>query len=225
MRFSCPGPWELDGKLDANFRDWLAKDWLSRYGGSIHQKRADVLSHFKKDPANLPIRWEQYQSEYLDRFKNAKTRLDNGLAIAPDEQERLKDNAAAVAKSISPADSIVANKKVLPPLTQSDKLSDSNDAKKENSFEQPIDLKILNKTNPSRTNSSIDLSSIPDNEAKPYNIAAYQYHQAKPIENMADPKKVAEVVRGFLAKFKSTPKADRSSQSDRSQLSKLNSWL
>ncbi|MGF1485591.1 MAG: hypothetical protein ACFBSE_00575 [Prochloraceae cyanobacterium] len=42
---------------------------------------------------------------------------------------------------------------------------------------------------------------------------------------MADPKQVAEVVRGFLAKFKSTPKPDRSSQSDKSQLSKLNSWL
>ncbi|MGF1488950.1 MAG: hypothetical protein ACFBSE_17840, partial [Prochloraceae cyanobacterium] len=28
-----------------------------------------------------------------------------------------------------------------------------------------------------------------------------------------------------MAKFKSTPKPDRSSQSDRSQLSKLNSWL
>ncbi len=33
------------------------------------------------------------------------------------------------------------------------------------------------------------------------------------------------VVRGFLAKFKSTPKPDRSNQSDKSQLSKLNSWL
>jgi len=32
-------------------------------------------------------------------------------------------------------------------------------------------------------------------------------------------------VRGFLTKFKSTPKADRSPQSDISQLSKLNSWL
>ncbi|MGF1486951.1 MAG: hypothetical protein ACFBSE_07545, partial [Prochloraceae cyanobacterium] len=51
------------------------------------------------------------------------------------------------------------------------------------------------------------------------------YHQPKPIENLADPKQVAEVVRGFLAKFKSTPKADRSNDSDRSQLSKLNSWL
>ncbi|MGF1485493.1 MAG: hypothetical protein ACFBSE_00060, partial [Prochloraceae cyanobacterium] len=62
-------------------------------------------------------------------------------------------------------------------------------------------------------------------EAKPDKIAAYQYHQAKPIENLADPKKVSEVVRGFLSKFKSTPKADRSNQSYCSQLSKLNSWL
>jgi len=32
-------------------------------------------------------------------------------------------------------------------------------------------------------------------------------------------------VRGLLAKFKSTPKPKVSNESDRSQLSKLNSWL
>ncbi|MGF1488586.1 MAG: hypothetical protein ACFBSE_15995, partial [Prochloraceae cyanobacterium] len=90
---------------------------------------------------------------------------------------------------------------------------------------QPKRENIINQNNPTSTSYSIDLSSLPDNEAKPDNLAAYQYHQPKPIENLADPKKVAEVVRGFLAKFKSTPKADRSSLSDRSQLSKLNSWL
>ncbi len=51
-----PGPWNLDGKLDPNFRDWLAVEWKQRYGGTIHQKRADVLAHFRKDPANLVIR-------------------------------------------------------------------------------------------------------------------------------------------------------------------------
>ncbi|MBD2652788.1 hypothetical protein H6G45_04605, partial [Synechocystis sp. FACHB-383] len=63
------GPWNIEGKLDPNFRDWLAKNWLKRYGGDFHDKQADVLAHFKKDPANLPIRWEQYQKEFVHRVE------------------------------------------------------------------------------------------------------------------------------------------------------------
>jgi hypothetical protein len=64
------GPWNIDGKLDANFRDWLANKWVTDYGKDIHTQRANVLSHFKKDPDNLIIRWEQYQGQIGDRTKN-----------------------------------------------------------------------------------------------------------------------------------------------------------
>ena len=90
------GPWNLEGKLDPNFRDFVANDWLKRYGGDIHSKRADVLSHFKKDPANLPIRWEQYQSEYLNRYENTQTLLNNGIEIPEDYQDRLIANQRAI---------------------------------------------------------------------------------------------------------------------------------
>jgi hypothetical protein len=90
------GPWKIDGKLDPNFRDFVANDWLKRFGGDIHSKRADVLSHFKKDPANLPIRWEQYQSEYLNRYENTQILLSNGIEIKPEYQDRLIDNQRAI---------------------------------------------------------------------------------------------------------------------------------
>ena len=90
------GPWNLEGKLDPEFRDFVAKDWVKRFGGDIHSKRADVLSHFKKDPANLPIRWEQYQSEYLNRYENAQTLLSNGVEIPEDYQDRLITNQRAI---------------------------------------------------------------------------------------------------------------------------------
>ncbi|MFM7383387.1 MAG: hypothetical protein ACKO1W_10120, partial [Microcystaceae cyanobacterium] len=90
------GPWNLDGKLDPNFRDWLAGKWLAEYGKDIHTQRANVLSHFKKDPANLPIRWEQYQGEYLDRFTNTQILLDNGIEIKPEYQETLIANQRAL---------------------------------------------------------------------------------------------------------------------------------
>ena len=94
------GPWSIDGKLDPNFRDWLAHTWLSQFGGDIHQRRADVLSHFKKDPANLPIRWEQYQSEFLNRFENAQILVDNGVAIPETSQAKLIANQRAITQSL-----------------------------------------------------------------------------------------------------------------------------
>ena len=69
------GPWLVDGKLDPNFVDWQARDWLKAYGGDLHKKRADVLRHFKKDAANLAIAWEQYRSEQHHRYSNAALRM------------------------------------------------------------------------------------------------------------------------------------------------------
>ena len=96
------GPWKLDGKLDPNFRDFVANDWLKRFGGDIHCKRADVLSHFKKDPANLPIRWEQYQSEYLNRYESTQILLSNGVGIPEEYQDRLIANQRAITQSLPP---------------------------------------------------------------------------------------------------------------------------
>ena len=94
------GPWNLEGKLDANFRDWLAGKWLGEYGKDIHTQRANVLSHFKKDPANLPIRWEQYQGEYLDRVTNTQILLNNGVEIPGEYQDRLIANQRALTESL-----------------------------------------------------------------------------------------------------------------------------
>ncbi|MGH2412554.1 MAG: hypothetical protein ACRDEA_02430, partial [Microcystaceae cyanobacterium] len=46
------GPWKVAEKLDPNFVTWQALDWQKAYGGDLHKKKADVLRHFKKDPAN-----------------------------------------------------------------------------------------------------------------------------------------------------------------------------
>lgn len=94
------GPWKIDGKLDPNFRDAIAHDWINRYGGEIHQRRADVLAHFKKDLANLPIRWEQYSSEYLHRYQNTQTLLNNGLSIDEEYQQKLIQNHRAITESL-----------------------------------------------------------------------------------------------------------------------------
>jgi hypothetical protein len=102
------GPWNIEGKLDPNFRDFIANNWLKRFGGDIHAKRADVLSHFKKDPANLPIRWEQYQSEFLNRVQNTQILLSNGLEVKPETQDKLLTNHRALTAKLPAEMNIVA---------------------------------------------------------------------------------------------------------------------
>ena len=96
------GPWSIEGKLDPNFRDWLAKNWQKRYGGDFHDKQADVLAHFRKDPANLPIRWEQYQKEFIHRVENTQMRLANGCQIPEDQQQNLITHQRAVTAVLPP---------------------------------------------------------------------------------------------------------------------------
>ena len=54
------GPWKKEGQLDNEFWQWLALQWMSQFGTDIHQARANVYSHFKKDTNNLEIRWKEY---------------------------------------------------------------------------------------------------------------------------------------------------------------------
>jgi hypothetical protein len=96
------GPWNIDGKLDPNFRDWLAKNWVKRYGGDFHDKQADVLAHFRKDPANLAIRWEQYQNEFVHRVENTQMRLANGCQINEATQQTLITHQRAVTAVLPP---------------------------------------------------------------------------------------------------------------------------
>nr|MDJ0719951.1 hypothetical protein [Prochloraceae cyanobacterium] len=225
------GPWKVEGKLDPNFRDWLAKDWLSRYGGTIHQKRADVLAHFKKDPENLAIRWEQYSSEYLDRYKNTQTRLKNGIAIDDLEQEQLKENVAAVSKplpaELSPVakkqpspvvggDGIIDNKKI--GMIQEAALVISVEASTQQS------LQINGSKDKESDRYLVDFESIPSAEEKPDNPQAYKIWQPKEVE-VADPQKVKELMRSFLSKFGGSDRAREPINEDGSKLEKLNNWL
>ena len=116
------GPWNIEGKLDPNFRDYIANDWLKRFGGDIHAKRADVLAHFKKDPANLAIRWEQYQSEFLNRVQNTQILLSNGVEVKPETQDKLLTHHRALTAELpaemNPVASIAETPKPIANLTE-----------------------------------------------------------------------------------------------------------
>lgn len=94
------GPWNINGQLDMNFRDAIAQSWVVAYGGDVHKKKADVLCHFKKDPDNLVIAWEQYQSEYLNRYETTQILMTNGVEIPQEYQRRLINNQRAITQSL-----------------------------------------------------------------------------------------------------------------------------
>ena len=82
------GAWNVNGKLDSAFQEWLAKKWVVKYQDcDIYESKANVLAYFRNDPAKLPIRWKQYQEEYLAKVQNIKNRLDNGCTISPEQQQ------------------------------------------------------------------------------------------------------------------------------------------
>ncbi len=95
-RWLPDGPWNVDGKLDRNFQEWLAKKWVAKYGDDIYEAKANVLSYFRNDPAKLPIKWEQYHSEFKARFENIDTRLKNGITVSPEQRLNAIANARAV---------------------------------------------------------------------------------------------------------------------------------
>ena len=84
------GTWKTaEGKLDPNFHEWLAQEFIKNFGTeNIYKAKADVLSYFRNDPCKLPIRWEQYHEEYLAKTQNIKLRLDNHCQISPEQQQQ-----------------------------------------------------------------------------------------------------------------------------------------
>jgi len=226
------GPWKVEGKLDPQFREWLAKDWFNRYGGTIHQKKADVLAHFRKDPANLPIRWEQYGAEYLDRYENTAMRLSKGLSIKLEEKKQLINNQAAITRVMPKELDLVAplpNKETKSlPLHSSDSPSTSNVVRYEGNYSdlKSKDSMLISAVDRGSQNNdrSLDLSKIPDSEQKPNNIDAYKIWKPQEIEAPASPSQIKQLLQSFKNCFKSIPSSPQPEKTN-SELAKLNFWL
>lgn len=94
------GPWKVDNKLDNNFVNWLTAKWVRDYGKDVHTTRRNVQLHLKKDAANFAIAWDEYHREHLHRFSNAAVRERSGIAISPEEQQRLLQHYSAVTQAV-----------------------------------------------------------------------------------------------------------------------------
>ena len=246
------GPWNIEGKLDPNFRDYIANDWLKRFGGDIHAKRADVLSHFKKDPANLPIRWEQYQSEFLNRVQNTQILLSNGVEVKPETQDKLLTNHRALtaelpaemnivateqsrsvaAPSVAPIANLTETEVEVPALPETpSKSSEEVPTPSKSSITSPKPLvksSALPQT-PSK-NSSEEIVNEDGQRLKVFKRQGVT-EQGRSEEDDRDPVKLRAMVQGFLKGFagqtpsnSSTLLTAKKSQAQ-TELEKLNSWL
>ncbi len=245
-----PGPWSIDGKLDPSFRDWLASEWIKEYGGTIHQKRANVLAYFQNKPAMLPVQWERYRNEYCDRARNAQTRLRSGMAIADNEQQQLLNHHGAILKPLPPEMSPVADKKS-PPTVEGDKDPIENKAIKtrpiavsfnnnlsshhhsnlySNTLSSPIPSSIDRTKEIDRT-STIDFNNLPEKEEKPDNPQAYQLYRPEETIQPADPQVLKQMFSnlrnalGLKTKATEDNGGHRRCAEGERQLNKLNHWL
>ncbi len=228
------GPWKVDGKLDPNFRDSIAKDWMNRYGGDIHQRRADVLAHFKKDPANLPIRWEQYQSEYLQRYQNTQTRLSHGINIEEEYQQRLIQNHRAITEPLPEELDPIARQQPFfsTQLKDSDqKLITDNctpfavPAAAHPSENAVSDAQGVPAGMPPNPKPSIPLSDTGTVE----NADADQPWKPEPIENLATREQVRELLAGLTKKLSEKLSVSKPAQEQirapETEISELNLWV
>ena len=91
------GPWLLpDRKYDPAFIEAVARNWVTRWGGELSDRTADVLSHFRKDPANIAIQWRWYAEAYRERFEKARDQLAAGGSLDEEYQQRLAASARAL---------------------------------------------------------------------------------------------------------------------------------
>ncbi|MGL5075081.1 MAG: hypothetical protein ACRDBG_04485 [Waterburya sp.] len=113
QRLLPQGEWSIEGKLDPNFQEWLAKKWLDwfgdRYKGDLFAAKADVLAYFVNQPEKLPIRWQQYHEEYKYRFKVTKQTIDAGVKIDKEYQQRLGRNSRAVTTPLDEKHNLLYN--------------------------------------------------------------------------------------------------------------------
>lgn len=113
QRLLPEGAWSIDGKLDPNFQEWLAKKWLEQFGdrykGDLFAAKADVLAHFVNQPEKLPIRWQQYHEEYKYRFEVTKQTIEAGVKIDTDYQQRLGRNSRAVTTPLGEKHNLLYN--------------------------------------------------------------------------------------------------------------------
>ena len=61
------GEWVVNGELDPEFRDWVATSWMTKFNNTIHEARRNVTSHFKNQPEQLPLYWDEYSSQKLKK--------------------------------------------------------------------------------------------------------------------------------------------------------------
>lgn len=92
------GEWKVDGKLDPDFHNWLAKKWMDMYNKTdFFMAKADVLAYFQKAPERLPIRYLQWLEEnnarHLRKIQLSNNDDEQSSPTPPNRQSLPSDNS------------------------------------------------------------------------------------------------------------------------------------
>lgn len=102
-----PGEWMVGGKLDPQFVDWKAKQFVRDFGTSdMHKARRDARAMWLNAPAKLPLDWQQYHEEFVHRATNVAIQEQAGIdspAIA-EHKKLIASNSRAISNPVSGAD-------------------------------------------------------------------------------------------------------------------------
>ncbi len=235
--------------------DWLAKDWQKSFGGDFHRKRADVLRHFKKDPANIAIAWSQYESETRHRYENASVRMQNGMEIKAEEQQQLLSHSRAVSEKmddeVNPVAENVTNPIYLPhregsrqekaiECLQEDKpalmannervTSSGNFSFQAASDESPEETNAVGSSQPpermEQVTTSAPLKDVPRNEdGSAENPGAYRLWQPEKLEGEQINPAQLREKLASLSQRFAMPKSKKAIQQPKNPIDELNEWL
>ena len=242
-----PGPWLIENKLDSNFVDWQARDWIKAYGGDLHKKRADVLRHFKKDPANLAIAWEQYRSEQHHRYSNAALRMQSGQKIGAEEQQQLLVHSRAITKALPEEMSAIAvgqsgqwqgnaPQVTLPAkvvaFPSQETIAQTTAAASRDARDQELQASATRQVDDTLTFSS-SLSSPHESKTSPTNEEgnalnpdAYKLWKPQFVEReMVKPHQLREKLAALTHNFSMTQPKDKPQIQPKNELEELNQWL
>ncbi|MGE5658466.1 MAG: hypothetical protein ACM37W_17835 [Actinomycetota bacterium] len=79
-----------DINFKQEFMQWHGVRWMLKFTKrDIHEAIADFRSSLLNNPDKIPGRWEEYQSHIIHHAENIKTRLEAGIEISSEEQQKM----------------------------------------------------------------------------------------------------------------------------------------
>lgn len=92
-----------DINFKQEFMQWHGVRWMLKFPNKrdIHEAIADFRSCLLNNPDKIPGRWEEYQNHIIHHAENIKTRLEAGIEISSEEQQKMLTHLPVVSAAVA----------------------------------------------------------------------------------------------------------------------------